>query len=180
MYPKQFCLSILLLTCIHILPGQTYFTTAGLRMGSDFGLSLKQRILKKTTGELILFSESSGRSNMGVTLLYDQHKSIITRNFNLFYGAGLTRKLEYFNSEQGLTKSTSTGIPLQVGIEFTIGKINLSWDYTPILYISTKSNAFSSSKGVSIRYVFITAKEGKRMIKQSKKASKKRKKKRKK
>ena len=163
MIPKSVLfLSFLLLS--GSLAGQTYFTAGGLRLGSDYGLSLKQRIFKKSTIEAILYSKDNGKSNLGITLLADKHRSLITRNFNMFYGAGLSWKWEYLNGES-LEKRTSFGIPLQAGIEFTIGRINLSWDYTPILYISTSSNAFNSLKGLSVRYVFINKKEGKRLTK---------------
>ena len=144
---------------------QSYFTTGGVRLGSDYGLSLKQRILKKTTLEAILSSEGNINSNLGLSLLYDRHRSILTRNFNLFYGAGFSWRWDYINDESGYSKQTSFGIPLQGGIEFSIGRINLSWDYTPVLFISSKTNAFTSSKGLSVRYVFVNKKEGKRFMK---------------
>lgn len=144
--------------------GQTYFTAGGLRLGNDYGLTMKQRLFKKTTIEAILYTKDNGKSNLGFTLLADKHRSLITRNFNLFYGAGMSWKWEYINQES-LEKRTSFGIPLQAGIEFTIGRINLSWDYTPILYISSNSNAFNSLKGLSVRYVFINKKEGKKLAK---------------
>ncbi|MEP7321968.1 MAG: hypothetical protein ABI761_08610 [Saprospiraceae bacterium] len=151
--------------CINVLIiSQSYFTTGGIRLGQDYGLSLKQRIAKKGTVEAILFSDSNGKNNLGIALIADQHKSIITRNFNLFYGSGLTWQWEYVNQET-LEKKKSFGIPLQAGIEFTAGRINLSWDFTPILYISTKSHTFDNLKGLSVRYVFLNKKEGKRLIK---------------
>ena len=143
---------------------QAYFSTGGLRLGTDYGLSFKQRIMKKATIEGILFSNNNGKTNLGLAVLADQHRSILTKNFNLFYGAGFTWQWEYINQES-LEKKTSFGIPLQAGIELTVGRINLSWDYIPILYISTKSNAFNSLKGLSVRYVFLNKKEGKRLIK---------------
>ena len=144
---------------------QTYFTTGGLRLGSDYGLSLKQFIMKKTTVELILATEDNPKTNLGLSLLFDKHQPIITRNFNLFYGAGLSMNWFYENHEYA-SQRRKIGVPVQVGLEFTVGKINLSWDYTPILYISTNSNAFDTLKGLSVRYVFINKKEGKRISKQ--------------
>jgi hypothetical protein len=147
------------------LSGQSYFTTGGIRMGSDFGLSLKQRILKRTTAEFILHAEQNSNSNLGFSGIYKKHRPILTRNFNLFYGAGVHWKWEERDQDEIILRTRSFGIPLQAGIEFTIGRINLSWDYTPILYISSNSNAFASSKGFSIRYVFINQKEGRRLMK---------------
>ncbi len=150
---------------LNVCTAQSYFTTGGVRLGSDYGLSLKQRILKKTTIEAILSSEGNINSNLGLSLLYDRHRSILTRNFNLFYGAGISWRWDYVNNESGYTKNTSFGIPLQGGIEFSIGRINLSWDYTPVLFLSNKTNAFTSSKGLSVRYVFVNKKEGKKFMK---------------
>ena len=166
MLPKFFFIALALFMCTAI-SAQSYFTTGGMRLGSDYGLTLKQRVAKKTTIEAILFSNDNGKSNLGFALIADKHKSILTRNFNLFYGAGLTWHSQYVNAET-TEKTKSFGIPLQAGIEFTIGKINLSWDYTPILYISTNSNSFTSLKGLSVRYVFLNSKEGKRLVKKVK------------
>lgn len=143
---------------------QTYFTTGGIRLGSDYGITLKQFIMKKTTVEMILSTQDNAKTNLGLTFLADKHQPILTRNFNLFYGAGLSWNWFYENPE-GSVRRKKLGIPVQAGIELTIGKINLSWDYTPILYISTKSNAFYALKGLSVRYVFINKKEGKRISK---------------
>ena len=107
----------------------------------------------------------NAKTNLGLSLLFDKHQPIITRNFNLFYGAGLSMNWFYENHEYA-SQRRKIGVPVQVGLEFTVGKINLSWDYTPILYISTNSNAFDTLKGLSVRYVFINKKEGKRISKQ--------------
>lgn len=168
MYSKLLSYTFLFLFATASL-SQTYFTTGGIRLGSDYGLSLKQRILKKTTIEAILNSQGDINSNLGLSLIYAKHKGILTRNFNFFYGAGITFRWDQEQDpELGWLKHTSYGIPIQAGIELTVGRINLSWDYTPILYISSYSNAFTSSKGLSVRYTFVTKKEGKRFIKKIK------------
>ncbi len=164
MYPRFLIVPIFTLL-FHFSSAQSYFTTGGIRLGSDYGLSLKQRILKKTTVEAILSSEGEVNSNLGLSLLYDRHRSILTRNFNLFYGAGIGWRWDYVNDETGNHKYSSFGIPIQAGIEFSIGRINLSWDYTPVLFLSSKTNAFTSSKGLSVRYVFVNKKEGKKIMK---------------
>lgn len=155
---------------------QTYFTTGGIRLGTDYGLSLKQFIVKKTTVEMILATDDNAKTNLGLTFLVDKHQPILTRNFNLFYGTGLSVNWFYENHEKA-SQGRKFGVPVQVGLEFTVGKINLSWDYTPILYISTNSNAFDTLKGLSVRYVFINKKEGKRISKQIKSVFSKKKKK---
>lgn len=93
MYKKLFL--FLLAGCSMVsVAGQTYFTTGGIRLGTDFGLTFKQRIQKKTTIEAILFTDDYASNNMGLVLLADKHRSIVTRNFNMFYGAGLAWKWE--------------------------------------------------------------------------------------
>lgn len=161
---------IVLLQCglLVSLGAQSYFTTGGIRLGSDYGLSLKQLILKRTTVEMMISTDDNAKTNLGLTLLADKHKPILTRNLNLFYGAGMAWNWQYEDRPEGPVKRTLFGIPVQAGLEFTIGRINFSWDYTPVLYISTKSNAFDSLKGLTVRYVFLNRKEGKRMVKQLK------------
>ncbi len=170
---QKFIFSFFLLCIQNLLWGQSYFSTGGIRLGTDYGLSFKQRILKKTTVEGILFSTDNGKSNLGFAIVATKHKPILTRNFNIFYGAGLTKHWTYTEKEEGTFKYHKWGIPIQAGLEFTIGRINLSWDYTPILYFSglayaANGPAFSSLKGLSVRYVFINKKEGKRILKKIK------------
>lgn len=150
------------------LCAQSYFTTGGIRLGSDYGISLKQLILKRTTLEMIVSTDDQAKTNLGLCLLAAQHKPILTRNLNIFYGAGLAWNWQVEDLPEGMVKRTLFGFPVQAGLEFKVGRINFSWDYTPVLYISTKSNAFDSLKGLTVRYVFLNRKEGKRLVKQLK------------
>ena len=68
-------LLILVFSATQII-GQSYDTAAGMRLGTEWGLTVKQRIAKKTTLEAILQS-SLQREEFTVTVLGEQHRAPI-------------------------------------------------------------------------------------------------------
>ena len=132
--------------------GQAYNTAGGIRFGTDWGLTLRQRVYENITAELLIQS-SLQREETAITLLGINHQPILIRNLNLFYGAGL-HKGWYTEKEGEPVKSDPFGFDLMGGIEFTIAKVNLSWDFKPAINISGGESTFYSQTGVSLRYVF--------------------------
>ncbi|HRD82250.1 MAG: hypothetical protein IAE84_19870 [Saprospiraceae bacterium] len=156
---------------------QSYFTAGGLRMGTDWGLTLQQRVAKKTSVELILQTNFRRKEGM-FTLLGEQHIPLISKRFNLYYGGGIhkgwyTEKPLYGVDEPEI--SGPFGITAIGGAELTIGRLNLSYDVKPALNISGGSNVIYLQSGVSARYVIAK----KPFWEEQKKASKKRHKKKK-
>ena len=70
------------------LTAQSYTTSAGMRLGTEWGLTVQQRIAKKTTLEGILQS-SLQREEFTLTVLAEQHYPLISRRLNVYAGAGL-------------------------------------------------------------------------------------------
>lgn len=129
---------------------QSYDTSAGVRFGSQWGLTAKQRIAKKATIEAIL--QSGGKSELtNITVLAEKHIPVLTKRFNIYYGAGLQGGW-YNNPTEGI--ENPFGLAFIGGAEFTIARINLSWDIKPALNLKGGTSNFYTQSGISIRYVF--------------------------
>ncbi len=130
---------------------QSWFTAGGLRLGTDWGLTVQQRLLRKTSAELILQSSLSRDEGM-VTILAKQHSSLLSRRFNVFIGGGV---------HQGWTTASVVpatyegpkGITLIAGAEATLGRLNASYDFKPAINITGGEKALYWQTGASLRYV---------------------------
>ncbi|NJK83444.1 MAG: hypothetical protein HC912_06105 [Saprospiraceae bacterium] len=131
-----------------ISSGQGYDTAFGIRLGTEWGLTLQQRLAKRTTLEGIIQS-SINRSETTITLLGEQHYPLLLRNVNVYGGAGLHKgwagKAADYNDPFGLT--------LIGGAEIAIGKINLSWDFKPSINLVGGENPVYAHTGISVRYI---------------------------
>ncbi len=144
-----------------LLPAQAYFTAGGVRLGTENGLTLQQRIAKKTTIEV--FALSGFKTNT-VTLGagIQQHYNFLVRNLNIYTGVGMV--YQKFSLDEVDSKHYS-GAYFVGGLELAIGRFNLAWDWKPTLYFRTDDRSFSSISGIAIRYVFIRNKDAKRFFK---------------
>lgn len=128
---------------------QYYNVAAGLRMGTEFGISVQGRIADKTTIEAIINTSLSSNRQSG-TFLLEQHQSILTRRVNFYMGGGM---------HQSWTQDTLThlpgGIAAIVGAEISLGKFNISWDYKPSVTLWGKeAHIYNGETAVTLRYVF--------------------------
>ncbi|MCP9235036.1 hypothetical protein [Lewinella sp. JB7] len=149
--------SVLLLLWLPALVGaQSYDAALGIRIGTEWGATAQLRLpqIHKNFVVESIISSSIGTDEGTVTLLGKQHQPLLSRRLNLFYGAGLhagwnneidTETGETFNGPKGLT-----GI---VGLEATVGKVNLSYDFKPALNVSGGSSVLNTQTAVSVRYV---------------------------
>lgn len=136
--------------------GQSYFTAGGLRLGTDWGLTIQQRVAKKTTVEFILQS-SLFREEAMMTLLAEQHTPLISRRFNLYVGGGLHKGWNTATPLYGTVDQPKYRDPFGItfigGAEVSIGKLNASYDFKPVINISGGERFFYSQSGVSLRYI---------------------------
>lgn len=130
---------------------QSYFTAMGLRMGSDFGITLQQKILGHLTVEGIVTSSPVTQQTTG-TLLVEMHNPIISKRFNFYLGGGLHHR--WLENAEG-QKLVRRGVTAVAGAEMTLGRINLSWDYKPVFHLNANTQPFESETAVSLRYVFV-------------------------
>jgi hypothetical protein len=133
---------------------QAYGTAAGARVADGWGLTLQQQVAVHTTVEGIL-QRSLKSQDVTFIILGEQHKSLLTRGFNLYFGGGLYKTwLEKVAT--GTQPDNPWGIAPIGGLEITLGNINLSADFLPLLKLGGDSNAstFQWKTGISLRYVF--------------------------
>ncbi len=147
----------LLCLCLPVLvSAQSYDAALGIRVGTEWGATALLRvpqIHKNFVLETILLS-SIGKDEGTVTVLGTQHQPLLSRRLNLFYGAGLHAGWNNeIDPETGETFNGPKGITGIVGLEATVGKVNLSYDFKPALNVSGGQSVLYTQTAVSVRYV---------------------------
>jgi hypothetical protein len=127
------------------LHGQSYITAFGFRAGSDYGLSLNQRLFNtKLTVEGIL---QTSKYKYSGTILLEQHRRLIGKRLNFFYGIG-------GHTGNDLAFGQFYGVTPIVGMELTVARLNITIDYKPAINLYGREWAYHDS-AFSIRYVLI-------------------------
>lgn len=155
---KNVPLILILLLAAAPLWSQKYGTAAGMRLGTDWGLTVQQRIAPTMTIEAIAQS-SLQREEFLLTVMAEKHNSVLGRRFNLYFGGGLHKGWINESSDEGIAYKDPFGITAIGGLEFSLGRLNLSYDLKPAINIVGGENNFYTQSGISLRYVFITDKE---------------------
>lgn len=151
-----------------LLTGQSYFTAGGIRLGTDWGLSVQQRVAKRLTVEGILQSSLS-REEVLFTGLLEKHMPLITRHFNVYAGAGLHKG--WYQTADSVADNPF-GLSFVGGLELTLGRLNMSYDFKPAINLTGGSKTFYAQTALSFRYVLVKD----NFIKQAQRRQKKRKK----
>ncbi len=148
---------IVLFVCDNIMLGQSYNTVGGIRLADDFGLSVSQRIANKTTLDLIYQPGTfAGREMLSLTAR--QHYPLITKRLNFYLGGGVAyRNTEFGIGDDPNTKVQSANLAFTLGGEMTIGRLNFSIDYMPMVALNnySKRDRFNANSGISLKYVFV-------------------------
>ncbi len=129
---------------------QAYFTAAGLRLGTEWGLSVQHRFTKSWTGEAILQSAFLN-DDVLFTLLAERHFPLIVRNFNIYGGGGV--HWAWSGDGRDLHRSGG-GLSLIGGLELSLGRLNLSYDLKPALTFS-RHHPLLLHTGLSLRYILV-------------------------
>lgn len=156
---KRVAIIIFSLLSVGSLDAQSYNTAFGLRMGTEWGFTVQQRILKRTTLELIAQS-SLEREEFTLTLLGEEHFPILTKRLNVYLGGGFHKgwgNKSSFAPEDGSenTYTNPYGITMIAGAEITLGRLNISYDFKPAVNLEGGARGFYFQTGVSLRYVII-------------------------
>jgi len=149
---------ILFLACSS-LHAQSYQTAVGLRMGTDIGITAQQRVAKFSTIEAI-FVPSINAKQSSIDLLFEQHKRILSKRFNVYVGGGIHKAWREEGADNfGKADAGITGI---FGGEFSFRRLNFSWDYKPTMAFlggDGEQVVNPRNSSVSIRYIFIPQKK---------------------
>jgi len=133
------------------LHSQSYFTSAGARFGTDWGITIQQRVWKHATVEGI-FQSSLFREELMLTGLLEHHFPVISKRLNIYAGAGFHKG---FNTQDSLTYQSPYGITAIAGAEFTIARFTISYDYKPAFNLYGGENNWYNQSALSVRYVIV-------------------------
>ncbi len=145
-------------------------------MGTDWGFTLQQRIAQNTSLEGIVQS-SFQREEIMISLLVEQHYPVVHKGLNIYVGGGPHKG---WNSQPpSPDKPKGIGDPLGFslicGAELTLARLNISYDFKPAVNIRGGDKGIYLQSGVSVRYVFLTNKDYKKLQKENKKKARKKK-----
>jgi len=131
------------------LSAQGYNRAAGIRIGTEFGFTIQQRIIKNNTIEGILQTGFFSK-DVCLSALWEHHVPLMTRGFNLYYGAGPHIA---WNIDPEDTYKSPRGATFIVGAEIRLFKLNISYDFKPRINIVGGRQIFESQSAISLRYV---------------------------
>ncbi len=135
---------------------QKYTTAAGIRLGSEIGITLQQKLVGNYTLEAMVQRGFFNRQTT-ITALLEQHHKLFDKGLNFYIGAGphmgfyKTGTIFKASSET----QTAVGATLIGGLELKLRKVLLSFDYKPSLNLVGGQHFFESQTGLSARYVLV-------------------------
>ena len=150
-YPIKFVTVALCALLPLLLNGQTYNTALGLRWGDGIGITARQRVLKKTSFEGIFYQHHKSEKTIGGIML-DHHMPVLSKRLNLYAGGGIGR---VFMEREENVKTSYNAVMVNAGLEFTIARLNLSWDFMPVIPVSADEQDLTTLTAFSLRYVLI-------------------------
>lgn len=148
---KILLLSLILFISFSQLFAQAYDISMGIRLGTDRGITYKHRIAKRVTLEGIVQSSFS-REEAIVTVLAERHMPFVTRRLNFYTGGGI-HKGWISTPVDAVEIKDPFGVTLIAGVEFTVARINFSYDFKPAVNIIGGEKSVYLQTGVSVRYV---------------------------
>ena len=138
----------LVFTCVS---AQTYTTSAGLRLGDGIGISVRQKVIKRTSVEGIFYKHH--KSDLAIAgAMLDHHMPVLTKRLNLYMGGGFGRA---FRQPDESAKSSFNALLLNAGLEFTISRLNMGWDFVPVIPMGAEDEGLTPMTAFSLRYVLI-------------------------
>lgn len=169
-------ITILISAILLSLPllSQSYMTSAGLRFGTDWGLTVQQRIAENFTVEGILQS-SLQRNEVLLTGMIERHYPVVHKGLNFYVGGGVHKGWinEPPTPEHPNGFDNPLGVTLVGGAELTLGRLNISYDFKPAVNLQGGERTFYTQSGLSVRYVLISNRDIKKYQKKQKKKKRK-------
>jgi hypothetical protein len=152
---NKYALALIALFAIQPTFSQSYDLAAGVRLGTDLGVSVKMRVPpldENFTGEFIIQSSLERQEGL-ITLLGEQHFPLITRRINLYAGIGLHAGWLEEDPDRDLDYKAPAGVSLIGGAELNFKRLNVSVDFKPAINLSGGDKTFYSQSAVTIRYI---------------------------
>ncbi len=132
---------------------QSYIDALGVRYGGgNFGVSYQRLIEGHWTVEGILQQRIKDRNNdLTIIALGELHNPLLSRRLNLYFGGG--PQIQLLKTNGDTTLKNGFGIAGIVGLEFTVGRLNLSYDFKPCVYLFGGREDWETQSAISLRYV---------------------------
>ena len=128
---------------------QGYNTGVGIRLGRSAGLSLAQRVSPRHSVEL-LAANRFGTDAFTLTAIGRRHLPILLKQTNLFVGAGLHKGWGYEDEGE---RANPFGITGQVGLELSVKRATVAFDFLPQVHLSGRVVPVSFGSALTLRYV---------------------------
>jgi hypothetical protein len=128
---------------------QTYRTAVGLRVGTEFGLTIQQKIWNTVTAEGILTTNQDRWQSQAII---EYHSKIIGRRINMVTGIGP-------HYGESTDQGSYAGITPIFGFEATLFGFNFTYDYKPSFNVFHGQQRIYHDSGLSIRVVLLKEKK---------------------
>ena len=138
------------------LTAQSYDAALGLRLGTEIGATAQLRVPQIHKSFVVegIVHQSLNRNAGQLTLLGKQHKNLLTRRLNIFYGVGAHLGwTDEINDKTGEVYTRPFGVDGVLGAEATFAKINVSYDFKPSINVGGNAFPLSLQTAISVRYV---------------------------
>ncbi|MFZ1496393.1 MAG: hypothetical protein WAS72_05005 [Saprospiraceae bacterium] len=153
---QKILLAILITISCNSINAQSYITAIGMRLGTEVGFTIQQRVTKHITIESIVQSNLSSK-DFGLSLLFEQHQPLLSKRLNFYLGAG-----PHLFWKQDSMQLRPFGATVIFGAEISVGRLNISYDFKPaISFLGVPKTTFEAQTALSIRYIFIKQKRKK-------------------
>jgi hypothetical protein len=151
---QKYSLVFLFLLFSLTVSAQKYRTALGARIDrNDFGVSLQQKILERSTLEGIF---AVGSRDATGTVLFERHFPILGKGFNYYLGGG---------AHVGTLKDHGTfyggDVILGTELKLPIFPLLLSFDIKPAMHVNHE-DWFDFASGFSLRYILVKEKKEKK------------------
>ncbi|HQW55717.1 MAG TPA: hypothetical protein PK076_06295 [Saprospiraceae bacterium] len=137
------------------LSAQKYRTAAGIRIGTEFGLTVQQLLWDEYTLEGIV-QKGFFNDIATASVLFEKHQKILSKGFNFYIGAG--PHYGFYTRDRGERKNP-LGVTAIAGIEMRFERVVASFDFKPAINIVGGDRIFDTQTALSLRYVLIKAKK---------------------
>ncbi|MDR0971857.1 MAG: hypothetical protein LBM25_05700 [Bacteroidales bacterium] len=146
---KLFLVAILSLSLAIGVNAQGYNWGVGLRLGADYGLTVKKQL---GSGALD-FMGNFHNHGFQVSGLYEWQNNVINKDFTLYYGVGPS--LGFWDNDKG-DGAFGLGIDGIIGLEYKIPNvpIALSLDWKPSFELMPQTGFYWKGFALSVKYVF--------------------------
>ena len=134
-----------------IVNAQPYFTAAGLRVGNVLALTVNQRVAQHTSLEFLMGEQLTQKVSFATAMVKQHQNVLIGRGINIYMGAGG----QWSWKNKADTTISEIGAVLLAGAEVTFGRLNLSWDFRPLILFGDRDQNFYPETAFSFRYIFI-------------------------